>query len=115
MVVSTLASLSLEALAQAAQTPSWFQLYTQSDRVFTKELVRRAEQADCQALVVTVDAPVNGVRSREQRAGFDLPPEGAVVNLYGMQTLPPQTARAGESPLFHSSVVHSAAIWAAVA
>lgn len=39
----------------------------------------------------------------------------AAVNLHGMRALPPQTARAGESPLFHSAVVRSAATWADIA
>jgi 4-hydroxymandelate oxidase len=38
--------------------------------------------------VVTVDAPVNGVRNREQRAGFRLPPGVEPVNLSGMTPMP---------------------------
>lgn len=74
MVVSTQASIALENVAHAAGgAPWWFQLYIQQDRGFTEELVRRAEKAGCEALVVTVDAPVNGVRNREQRAQFNFP------------------------------------------
>src|SRR5690606_37098498 len=54
MVVSTQAGIALEALAQAAQEPLWFQLYIQPDRDFTAALVRRAEAAGYRALVVTV-------------------------------------------------------------
>ena len=87
MVLSTQASVSLEAVAEHAHNPLWFQLYIQPDRTFTEALVRRAEAAGYQALVLTVDAPVNGMRNREQRAGFSLPGGIEAVNLRGMQPL----------------------------
>ena len=91
MVVSTQASLPLEDIAAAADAPLWFQLYIQPDRDFTHTLVKRAEAAGYRALVVTVDAPVNGIRNREARAGFRLPPDVEAVNLRGMRS-PPSTA-----------------------
>jgi 4-hydroxymandelate oxidase len=89
MVVSTQATLSIEEIAAHAHAPLWFQLYLQHDRAFTEALVRRAERAGYRALVVTVDAPVNGTRNREQRAGFALPPGIEAVNLAGLRPLPP--------------------------
>ena len=84
MVVSTQASLLLEEVIQAGQgAPQWFQLYLQPDRDFTERLVRRAEAAGYEALVVTVDAAVNGVRNREQRAQFQPQPGVEMVNLRG--------------------------------
>ncbi|HYG86737.1 MAG TPA: alpha-hydroxy acid oxidase [Azospirillum sp.] len=88
MVLSTQASVTLEAVAARASTPLWFQLYVNPDRGFTGELVRRAEDAGYQALVVTVDAPVS-IRNREQRAGFGLPPGVEAVNLRGQPPAPP--------------------------
>lgn len=82
-VVSTHSSVSLEEIARAAQTPLWFQLYFKTDRGFTRELVQRAEVAGYSALVVTVDAPVNTMRNREQRAQFHLPPGVDAANLRG--------------------------------
>lgn len=114
MVVSTQASIDLETLARDAQAPLWFQLYIQPDREFTRALVGRAEAAGYQALVLTVDAPIQGVRNREQRVGFTLPPGVGAVNLRGMRTLPPHTARAGASPLLDSALVGSAPTWADV-
>lgn len=84
MVVSTLASVALEEIAAAAQSlqsPLWFQLYMQANREHTLELVRRAEASAYEALIVTVDAPIAGIRNREQRIGFRLPPEVKPVNL----------------------------------
>lgn len=82
--LSTLASTTLEAVAEAGEgAPQWFQLYLQPDRAATLRLVRRAEAAGYRALVLTVDAPVNGIRNREMRAGFTLPPDVRAVNLDG--------------------------------
>lgn len=111
MVVSTQAGVPLEALAQRAQAPLWFQLYVQHDRGFTRELLQRVEAAGYGALVLTVDAPVNGARNREQRAGFALPPGLGAVNLRGAQQPPPHIARPGTAPLFGSALLESALSW----
>ena len=85
-VVSTSATTTLEEIAQATTHPLWFQLYVQPDREFTRELIRRAEAAGYQALVVTVDSPVLGARYRETRTKFTLPPGVERANLRGLQT-----------------------------
>jgi 4-hydroxymandelate oxidase len=83
MVVSTMSNVTLEDVAKVATGPLWFQLYVQPDRELTRELVRRAEAAGYQALVITVDAPVLGPRYRELRANFRLPPGLERANLRG--------------------------------
>lgn len=105
MVVSTQSSTSLEDVARNAKTPLWFQLYIQRDREFTADLVRRAEIAGYQALVVTADAPLSGLRNREQRAGFRMPPGVEAVNLRGMIPTPPATQ------VFGSELVRSCPTW----
>src|SRR5574343_1250946 len=70
MVLSMQSNTPLEDVAQAyGPRPSlaglWFQLYLQNDRGLTQSLIQRAEQAGYEALVVTVDAPVSGVREQE--------------------------------------------------
>ncbi|MGN6284622.1 MAG: alpha-hydroxy acid oxidase [Afipia sp.] len=100
MVVSTQASVPLEDIARQAATPLWFQLYIQHDRGYTQALAERAAAAGYRALVVTVDAPVNGVRNREQRAGFRFPPGVSAVNLAGMTPQPMPQVGPGESPVF---------------
>ncbi|OVZ57673.1 alpha-hydroxy-acid oxidizing enzyme [Pigmentiphaga sp. NML080357] len=115
MVVSTQASVALEDLARAAETPLWFQLYFQADRNDTLRLARRAEAAGYRALVVTVDAPVNGVRNREQRAGFALPAGIEAVNLRGMRPMAQTVARAGESAVFGSGALDAAPSWEDIA
>jgi len=88
-VLSSFASTRLEDVAEAAQGPLWFQLYWQGSGPATLALAQRAEAAGYRALVLTVDAPVSGVRNREQRAGFRLPPDIGAVNLDQAVQVPP--------------------------
>lgn len=80
MIVSQQASTTFEDIAATAPAPRWLQLYLQGDRALITDLVSRAEAAGFLALVVTVDAPVHGVRNREQRAAFHLPQGISAVN-----------------------------------
>jgi len=73
-VVSTNTTVPVEELIKEARGPLWFQLYTQNDRGFTEDLVKEVEAAGCEAVCVTVDTPVLGIRTRQFRAGFALPP-----------------------------------------
>ena len=109
MVVSTQASTSLEDIARVTRSPLWFQLYIQSDREFTADLVRRAEIAGYRALVVTADAPLSGLRNREQRAGFRMPPGVESVNLRGVNAPPPA------DKVFGSEILYTAPTWDDVA
>ena len=85
MVLSTLANTSVEEVARATKSPVWFQLYVQSDRGFTRELVRRAVAAGCKALCLTVDTPISGARNREQRAHLAMPPGVGYPHLTGLK------------------------------
>lgn len=96
LVVSTLANTSLEDVAASAGPRRWFQLYFQTEREHTQDLVRRAEASGYEAIVVTVDAPVNGPRNREQRVGFKLPTGKGPANLMGYSAKPPA---AGTRPI----------------
>ncbi len=100
MVLSCQASLAMEEVAAAGATCRWFQLYLQPAREATVQLVRRAEAAGFQVLVVTIDAPVNGARNREQRAGFAMPAEAAAQNLAGLPSPEPPHLHEGASVVF---------------
>jgi 4-hydroxymandelate oxidase len=73
-VVSTNTTVAIGELIKEARRPLWFQLYTQNDRSITADLIQEVEAAGCEAVCVTVDTPVLGVRTRQFRAGFKLPP-----------------------------------------
>lgn len=77
LVAATFATTSIEEMARASHQPLWFQLYIQPDRASTARVIRAAVDSGCDAIVVTVDIPVNGPRDRELRAGFKLP-EGVI-------------------------------------
>ena len=55
MVLSTVATTSIEDAIAARGGPVWFQLYHQSDWAITKQMVQRAERAGAPAIVFTVD------------------------------------------------------------
>lgn len=56
--LSTMATRSIEEVAQVATGPKWFQLYVYKDREATRALVDRAVAAGFEALVLTVDAQI---------------------------------------------------------
>jgi 4-hydroxymandelate oxidase len=112
LVLSTQASSPLEDVAVAMHGdpgagPLWLQLYLQHDRTLVRELIHRAETAGYEALVITVDAPTSGVRDRERRAGFALPPEVQAVNLASMAPASQAQAAPGHSALFDNLLRHA--------
>lgn len=80
-ILSSLSNTAMEAVFAEAASPRWFQLYIYKDRAITLELVRRAEKAGAEAIVLTVDAPGLGTRERDTRNRFRLPDGLAVENL----------------------------------
>lgn len=85
LVLSTLSSTRLEEVAAQTQAPRWFQLYFQASKDATLGLLKRAETAGYNAIVVTLDVPVHGVRRGSQRLGFALPAHLIAVNLQGIE------------------------------
>lgn len=73
-VVSTSSSMRLEEIAAASPgSRLWMQIYAYRDRELVKSLIRRARSAGFEALVVTVDTPVLGHRSRDHANRFSVP------------------------------------------
>lgn len=73
--LSTLGTTSIEDVALAApDARKWFQLYVWRDRTACEDLMSRARESGYEALVLTVDVPVAGVRLRDVRNGFSIPP-----------------------------------------
>jgi L-lactate dehydrogenase (cytochrome) len=66
--LSTLSACSIAEVARAA--PLWFQLYIVKDRGFVSDMIARANEAGCGALLLTVDLAVPGTRYRDYRAGL---------------------------------------------
>jgi L-lactate dehydrogenase (cytochrome) len=68
--LSTVGICPIEEVARATTKPFWFQLYMMRDRGVVKEILARAQAANCGALVFTVDLPVLGTRYRDIRNGM---------------------------------------------
>lgn len=79
--------------SDAERGPLWFQLYWLADRGALCDLLAQVEAAGFEALVLTVDAPVHGVRDRERRHGMLLP-EG-VKAVHWPNSDPPKKPRTG--------------------
>jgi 4-hydroxymandelate oxidase len=62
----------------ADRGPLWLQLAPHPDDALLRALADEAQEAGFEALVLTVDAPVQGVRDRQRAAGFHLP-AGAIA------------------------------------
>lgn len=66
MIVSNQASFSMEDIAATAKdAPRWFQLYWSKSDELISSLVRRAEAANYEAIVVTLDTNILGWRTRD--------------------------------------------------
>jgi 4-hydroxymandelate oxidase len=63
LMLSTGSSVAVEAVAQAVGAPIWQQLYPTDDWAVTAAIVKRAEQAGCSAIALTVDS--HGPRNNE--------------------------------------------------
>ncbi len=79
-VLSTMSTVAVNEVT-ALGHPVWFQLYLFRDRDWSVRILKRAEAAGCQALVLTVDVPRQGLRENLWRAKFKTPPELPFPNL----------------------------------
>lgn len=61
-ILSTVTTTSVEDVNAVRSRPVWYQLYPTSSWSVTEALLRRAEGAGCQAVVLTVDLPVESNR-----------------------------------------------------
>ncbi len=112
-VLATLSSVPMEHVAQAVlpdagRGPLWFQLYWQADRGLNLALVERAEAAGFEAIVLTVDAAVQGIRDAERRTAFRLPPGVHAVHLPPERTAP---SSGGATDTYCAGVPASALTW----
>lgn len=87
--LSTLGTTSVEDLAASApDTRKWFQLYVWRDRVASEALIRRAEAAGYDTLILTVDTAVGGIRLRDVRNGLTIPPQLSLRTMAQMAMYP---------------------------
>lgn len=73
--LSTMSINSIEDVAEATGAPFWFQLYTMRDQDYVSRLIQRAKDANCSALVITLDLQILGQRHKDLKNGLSAPPK----------------------------------------
>jgi len=73
-IVSTCTTASLETIGRITAGAFWFQLYNPVDPAIREDLLKRAERAGCEVLVVLADVPTFGYRHHDIRNRFAVPP-----------------------------------------
>src|SRR5262245_45848033 len=86
--LSTMSICSIEDVRGAVQKPFWFQVYLMRDRGFNLELLERAKAANCSAIMLTVDMPVQGLRRRDPKNGLSIPPRLTLKNIFEVAMRP---------------------------
>jgi 4-hydroxymandelate oxidase len=110
---STLSSVPIEEITAIGGTV-WFQLYWLREAKQSLELARRAEDAGCAALMLTVDVPWLGRRRRDARNRFALPEHVRAANISTESTAHRRLANASAVAV-HTSQAFSAVTWSCVA
>ncbi len=86
--LSTMSICSIEDVAKNTSKPFWFQLYCMSDRPFIENLIDRAKEAKCSALIITLDLQILGQRHKDIKNQMTAPPKLTLKNIMNMATKP---------------------------
>ena len=86
--MSTMASFSIEEIADISNGPKLFQLYVHKDQSITDDLIDRCKAANFDGLCLTVDTLVAGNRERDHRTGFTTPPKLTLESLLSFAMRP---------------------------
>ena len=87
--LSTMSICSIEDVAENTDAPFWFQVYTLKDNDFMARLMQRAKDAECSALVITVDLQILGQRHKDLKNGLSAPPKLTMASIANMMTKVP--------------------------
>ena len=80
-VLSTVTTASIERISEITEGKAWFQLYHPAEESVTKDILKRAEVAECPVLVILADVPSFGYRPRDIRNGLSMPPKMTLKNI----------------------------------
>jgi len=89
--MSTMATSSIEEIANISGGPKLFQLYIHKDQSLTDNLIDRCKNAGFKGLCLTVDTVVAGNRERDHRTGFTTPPKLTLKSLLSFVAHPKWT------------------------
>lgn len=84
--LSTMSICSIEDVAAATDAPFWFQLYTLTDEDYTDRLIQRVKDANCSALVITLDLQLLGQRHKDLKNGLSAPPKLTAKTILNLTT-----------------------------
>jgi len=83
-ILSTVATASIETVAEITGGKAWFQLYHPVEEELRNRILDRVEAAGLPVLVILADTPVFGYRPREIRNGLAMPPRMTLRNIVQM-------------------------------
>ncbi|WP_147111495.1 alpha-hydroxy acid oxidase [Tateyamaria sp. syn59] len=84
--LSTMSINSIEDVAGFTDAPFWFQLYTMKDQDYVARLIQRAKDANCAALVITLDLQILGQRHKDLKNGLSAPPKLTAKTIANLAT-----------------------------
>lgn len=84
--MSTMSICSIEDVAEATKAPFWFQLYVMRDEEFVDNIIARAKNAGCSALVLTLDLQILGQRHKDLKNGLTAPPKLTIPTMIDLAT-----------------------------
>lgn len=87
-ILSTVATASLETIAEITQGQAWFQLYHPAENDLRDDLLKRAEEAGYEVLVILSDVPTFGYRAKEIKNGLAIPPKMTLRNMVQIASRP---------------------------
>ena len=86
--MSTMATSSIEEIANTASGPKMFQIYIHKTQGLTDNLIDRCKSSGFNAMCLTVDTIVAGNRERDHKWGFTTPPKLTLKSLASFATHP---------------------------
>jgi len=87
-ILSTVATASIETVAEITEGAAWFQLYHPAEDRLRDALLDRAADAGIEVLVILADTPTFAFRPKEIRNGLSIPPRLTLRNVIQMMTHP---------------------------
>ena len=87
--LSTMGTTSPKELAdQVPQSRRWFQLYVMQNRKDSLSVIKQAKDSGFEALILTVDTPVSGIRIRDMKNGLTIPPRIRLSTVFAIARKP---------------------------
>lgn len=87
-ILSTVATASVETIAEITEGKAWFQLYHPAEDNLRDKLLDRVAAAGTEVLVILADTPTFAFRPKEIKNGLSIPPKMSASNIIQMMTHP---------------------------